>query len=316
MNEYMEHYVTLFDSLFLPQGLALHNSMERFIKVYKLWILCVDDEVYLSLSKLNLDNVQLLQLRHVETEDLIRVKSTRSKGEYCWTLTPFAATFAFNSDKSITRITYIDADTWFLSSPQIAFEELEKSGKSVLITKHAYSSDYEFSNSSGIFCVQFMTFVRGDSDDILRWWQDRCIEWCYNYYEDGKFGDQLYLNSWPTLFPTKVHILSYGGFTLAPWNVQRFPYSDAFLFHFQGLRIINRNSVVLGPALATPSQVLTYIYKPYLLDIKSSLLKMDDYDISIKSQRTRVKFYEQIIALARELRRIYFKIGRYIVIKI
>ena len=25
----MEHFVTLFDSLFLPQGLALHMSMER-----------------------------------------------------------------------------------------------------------------------------------------------------------------------------------------------------------------------------------------------------------------------------------------------
>jgi hypothetical protein len=34
----MEHYVTLFDSLFLPQGLALHMSMERHAGVYTLWI--------------------------------------------------------------------------------------------------------------------------------------------------------------------------------------------------------------------------------------------------------------------------------------
>ena len=50
----MEHYVTLFDSLFLPQGLALHISMERHLKDYTLWILCVDDQAHEILSKLNL----------------------------------------------------------------------------------------------------------------------------------------------------------------------------------------------------------------------------------------------------------------------
>ena len=34
------------DSLFLPQGLALHMSMERHVKDYTLWILCVDDEAH------------------------------------------------------------------------------------------------------------------------------------------------------------------------------------------------------------------------------------------------------------------------------
>ena len=67
----MEHFVTLFDSLFLPQGLALHMSMERHVKNYTLWILCVDDEAHAVLTKLQLPNVRLLQLSKLETEDLL-----------------------------------------------------------------------------------------------------------------------------------------------------------------------------------------------------------------------------------------------------
>jgi hypothetical protein len=54
----MEHFVTLFDLLFLPQGLALHRSMERHAGNYTLWILCMDDEVHgiLSLMKFQMLN--------------------------------------------------------------------------------------------------------------------------------------------------------------------------------------------------------------------------------------------------------------------
>jgi len=42
----MEQYVTLLDSLFLLQGLALQSSLERHASPYVLWILCMDDEAY------------------------------------------------------------------------------------------------------------------------------------------------------------------------------------------------------------------------------------------------------------------------------
>ena len=89
----MEHFVTLFDSLFLPQGLALHASMQRKLPNYRLWVLCVDDLAHDLLTKLALPNVSLIRLSSVETPELLAVKPGRGKGEYCWTLTPFAPRF-------------------------------------------------------------------------------------------------------------------------------------------------------------------------------------------------------------------------------
>ena len=67
----MEHFVTLFDSLFLPQGLGITRmSMERHVGNYTLWILCVDDGVHDVLIKIKLPNVKLLKLSLLETEEL------------------------------------------------------------------------------------------------------------------------------------------------------------------------------------------------------------------------------------------------------
>src|SRR3546814_6091565 len=70
----MEHYVTLFDSLFLPQALALHASMERHCAPYHLWMICVDEQSFSVLLNLDLHNVSLLNLGNVETTSLKEVK--------------------------------------------------------------------------------------------------------------------------------------------------------------------------------------------------------------------------------------------------
>jgi len=186
----MENYVTLFDNLFLPQGLALHMSMVRHIRLFTLWILCVDDETFEVLNNLKLSNVKLLQLSKLETLELLKIKPTRSKGEYCWTLTPFAPRFVFEADPNVKRVTYLDADLCFRKNPKLIFEEFTESGKQVLITDHGYSPEYDQSGTSGQFCVQFMIFNREGGENVRIWWEERCIEWCYARYEEGKFGDQ------------------------------------------------------------------------------------------------------------------------------
>lgn len=279
----MEHFVTLFDSLFLPQGLALHASMQRHIKHYALWILCVDDEVHDVLQMLALPNVRLLQLSQLETADLLRVKAERTKGEYCWTLTPFAPRFVFEADTTINRVTYIDADLWFRKEPAIIFKDLEVSGKSVLITDHGYAPEYDQSATSGQFCVQFMVFQRIGGESVRSWWEERCIEWCYARAEDGKFGDQKYLDSWPDMFNDKVHVLSNKELALAPWNAKRFPYGNSVFYHFHGLRIINEQKLTFG-AYALPVNLVKHVYSPYMIDLKMAIELMRKNGVNLKRQ--------------------------------
>jgi hypothetical protein len=282
----MEHYVTLFDLNFAPQGLALYASMQRNIGFYTLWIICVDDSVYKLLAKLSLENVRLLQLRAFETEDLVKAKIGRTKAEYCWTLTPFAPKFVFDVDTKIERITYIDADLWFRSNPNLIHHEFSQTQKHVLITEHAYSPEYDQSETSGIYCVQFMTFSRTGGEHVRRWWEQRCIEWCFARHEDGKFGDQKYLDDWPERFSELVHVLKDKELALGPWNSTRYPYGRSIFYHFHGLRILNRSEVEIG-FYKLPKCVIKNIYTPYLMDLKNAVKIIETAGIKLKPQSVK-----------------------------
>jgi hypothetical protein len=287
----MEHYVTLFDSLFLPQGLALHLSMERHAGSYTLWILCMDDAVFEALARHKLANVRLLQLSKLETEDLIQVKARRTRGEYCWTVTPFSIRFVFDTEQSVERVTYLDADMWFRKNPASIFREFEASGKHVLITDHAYAPEWDQSALSGQYCVQFMTFTREGGEIVRKWWEDRCIEWCYARFEEGKFGDQKYLDDWPERFSRQVHVLSDNELLLAPWNATRFPYGRAVCWHFHALRIVKRpfsNKIGIDCGkYPLPIATRQYIYNEYLNDMRFSVneIKRLGGDVNEQAQR-------------------------------
>ena len=285
----MEHYVTLFDSLFLPQGLALHMSMERNAGIYTLWILCLDDEVHDALTKLELPNVRLLQLSKLETPELLAIKPTRSKVEYCWTLTPFTSRFVFEMDTTVSRVTYLDADMWFRKNPVQIFHEFEASGKKVLITDHGYAPEHDQSATSGQYCVQFMTFTRDGSETVRKWWEDRCIEWCFSRFEDGKFGDQKYLDDWPTRFANSVHVLSNRELTLAPWNATRFPYNNSVTWHFHSLRISlssRKSLVVTYGSYMLPKCTRENVYQLYCVDLRTAIMRMQNIGVPFKSQIT------------------------------
>jgi hypothetical protein len=301
----MENYVTLFDSLFLPQGLALHISMERHIKNYVLWILCVDDEVYDVLTKLNLPNVRLLKLSKLETPELLKVKLTRSKGEYCWTLTPFAPRFVFEADASVPRVTYLDADMWFRKNPASIFREFDVSDKHVLITDHNYSPEHDQSATSGQYCVQFMTFNRNGGEVVRKWWEDRCIEWCFARFEDNKFGDQKYLDDWPVKFSREVYVLENQELLLAPWNATRFPYVKSICWHFHGLRIVdigNNKYGVENGDYPLPESTRCNVYEIYLVDLRAVIKCLCDRGIHVRPQKAR--------SLTNRIKGIFFGVWR------
>ncbi len=175
-----------------------------------------------------------------------------------------------------TRVTYVDADVAFFDNPNILLDEYQQTGADVFITEHAYAPEYDQSELSGIYCVQFITFNNSQNGRaVMKWWQERCVEWCYARAEDGKFGDQKYLDDWPDRFGAAVHILQKKGRALGPWNARMFCSQhprQAVLFHFHGLRIVSPTKVLLtdgyridGPAYAYYLDYCDYLTKVFRL---------------------------------------------------
>lgn len=214
----MRHFCTVFDKNFLTRGLALYFSLVEHSSDFSLWILCMDSESYSLLEKLNLPNIKLLRLRDVEDEDLLRIKTDRTTQEYCWMMSSSLPLFLLEK-VGLYIITYLDADMSFFRNPQEIYDEF--GSNSIMITPHWYPTENDpKKKQSGIYNVGMMIF-RNDPNGLacLRWWKAKCIKWCYARYEDGKFGDQLYLNDWPERFKG-VCVLKNQGADIASWNIR------------------------------------------------------------------------------------------------
>ncbi len=259
----MEDYVTLFDRNFLPQGINLYESMLNYCGNFRLWIMCMDDETYIYLQKRKLKNVTLLNISDFENEKLLNVKKQRTQGEYCWTLSPFLPQIIFDLDDMVKRVTYLDADIWFLNSPVSIFNEFENSNASILLTEHNYIDQFDQSNTSGIYCVQFMVYKRDGSREILKKWEIQCLDWCFNRFEDNKFGDQKYLDTWPIEFGKKVYVLQKKQAAQGPWNTSKFNLEDAVFYHFHQVKVITEKVADLGyyPLF---DEHIENLYRPYI----------------------------------------------------
>ena len=271
-------FCTLFNKNYLSRGLALYHSLAEVCEDFKLYVFAFDNDTYEVLKKLNLPALIPVSLTELEDEELLMVKPTRSFAEYCWTSTSSTILWVLKN-KNETSCTYLDADLFFYRSPHILLDEMPASA-SVLITSHNYTRQYDQSALSGKYCVQFMYF-RNDENGLiaLNWWRDRCIEWCYARQEDGKFGDQKYLDDWLTRF-SGVHELQHLG-CLAPWNVQQYELThpdqktltvkktkaifDVVFFHFHGVKYFANGKFILAPrSYLLSNNFRKYFYAPYL----------------------------------------------------
>lgn len=243
--------------------MLLYDSLKKNTASFHLYIFAFDSLTFEVLGKLKLSNATIVSQKEFENQALLSIKETRTKAEYCWTSTSSVIFYVLNTF-DVHSCTYIDADLYFYSSPQVLLDEIPEN-KSVLITEHRYSRFAQIfeQKRAGRFCVQFITFYNTTkSRYILKKWIGQCIEWCFNRYEDGKFGDQKYLDSWPIEYP-EVHILHNMGGGIAPWNVMQYDFSfekdkiighrnrskdgfEVIFFHFHFVRLMADGIADLG----------------------------------------------------------------------
>jgi hypothetical protein len=300
----MYNFCTLFDSNYSSRGLTLYRSLEKVCDNFHLYIFAFDDRSFAVLQKLDLRKATIISLKEFEDAELLRVKPTRSRAEYCWTST--SSTILYVLEKyTVDMCTYLDADMMFFESPKALFDEM--GDDSVLITEHRYSPRYNKEALSGKYCVQFVSFRNNEQGlGVLRWWRERCIEWCYARFEEGKFGDQKYLDDWTTRF-TSVHELQHLGGGMAAWNVQQYDVFEkngklfgkekisghefpVIFYHFHYLRFLNKDRIELGRRLLSDS-VLRLLYVPYLIELEKAKREFALIDSSFDPHGTGIYEY-------------------------
>lgn len=285
-------FCTLFDSFYLPRGLLLYRSLENTGADFHLYIFAFDDKAVQLLNKIKLQHATVISLQDFEDDKLKAVKQDRTRAEYCWTCTPATIVYVIEKFRE-NECTYLDADMYFYQNPKVLFDEMGKN--SVLLTEHRFPPKFNRSTLAGRFCVQFITFKNtAEGLNALYWWRDRCLEWCYNRYEDGKFGDQKYLDDWETRFGG-VHVLKHLGGGLAPWNAEQFiavsragnqillsekssgNKFEAVFYHFHHVRFFKGGLVDLGWRYPGKS-IIIQMYAPYILELlqtEAALKKLD-----------------------------------------
>ena len=279
---------TLFDSHYLLKGLALYASLERHCPSFTLTVYTFDERAEELLGRLDLPHLRTVSLARLEADDpaLASVKGTRSRGEYCWTATPALPLHVLRTRPEVEAVTYLDADLRFWDDPGALIDEL--GDDSVLITEHRYPPQYARHLPNGIYNVQFMTFRRDARGlEVLQWWHDRCVEWCYARLEDGRFGDQKYLDDWPERF-AGVHVLRHPGGGVAPWNVVVAGVHEGgdgtlrvgdgqplVFFHFHGAGLRRDGALRWRvPGFSVPRAARTLLYERYRRDLTEALARV------------------------------------------
>jgi hypothetical protein len=278
----VRHFCTLFDRNYLVRGLTLYRSLVQHAGPFQFWALCLDEAAYSTLSDMKLPGVRPVRLEELERSDpeLLGAKANRSRVEYFFTLSPAWPRCLLREHPEIDLITYLDADLYFYSSPEPIFRELE--GHSVGIHEHRFPEHLRHLDRHGVYNVGFLSFRNDETGRAcLDSWRGECLEWCYDRVEDGRFGDQKYLDAWPARFGDAVRVIEHKGAGLAPWNFMNYRISlrapvptvdgePLIFYHFHALKLFSHwvfdpGDRVFGEMTA---EVRRWLYPRYVHELK------------------------------------------------
>lgn len=298
---------TLYNSLYLDKGLVLYDSLCQCSNDFKLYVLCMDDKCYEVLTELKQENHIPIRLKEMEEGDnaLLTAKSNRPIGEYCWTCSSSLIRYILKKYNE-PICTYIDADMYFYSDPQVLVDEMMNLGKSAMVIPHRFPAGKDkLAQKVGTYCVEFNTFVNNaEGLEVLEYWRNRCLECCSNIGDGIHWGDQKYLDELVENFPC-VHVCQNNGAGVAPWNIPMYKDKDIvntnmlfykplcinvplIFYHYQSVKYINRDVINTGVIIehSIDKRLVDNLYFPYLKKIESKK-KMLESKYSISTLITR-----------------------------
>ena len=281
-------YCTLFNCNYLDKGIVMISSLLDVAPTSHVYVLCMDEYCKVILDDIFLGGIKTIALESFEDEELLKIKPTRSAGEYCWTCTAKLIQYIIKYFHE-PICTYVDSDLFFYSDPSVLIEEMLSKSCSVQVVSHHFllnSRGKRLEKESGKNCVQFNTFTdEQNSMDLLQWWIDQCLLKC----SVETAGDQMYTSDWGK--KTFVNVSTNYGAGVAPWNINRFQYMrdnyirdvplrkefELVFYHFQGVINQNRYYVSIEPFFQywkVDKKFLQFLYYGYikkLEDVKKAV---------------------------------------------
>lgn len=280
----MIYFCTYCDQGYAARMLCLHDSLAAAGEPFRLLALCFDAATAAVIAVANKPSLIAVPLDEVLRADpaYAAVRERRSPVEFYFTTTPVLVRHCFAREPDAERMTYLDADLFFFAPASAVL--VEQGDASVGIVPHRFAPHLADRVRYGTYNVAWVSFRRDrDGQACLEWWRERCLEWCYDCLDQGRFADQGYLDEFPRRFGG-VRVLDHLGINAAPWNMAdkrvaveggRVMVNDTPLlfFHFQGIREMTPGW--FDPGFKTYETRLTQeirdlIYLPYLRKLSAA----------------------------------------------
>lgn len=291
------HIVIGVDGNYLHKAVVFYKSLSNFHNNFILHVFCFDDVAHKVLGTLKYKNIITYHASEFETKEILKVKASKERMyEYYWAINPFIARKIIKEQKT-DFVALADCDLMFFQSPEVIFDEFK--GADVIIQPNNFS--YQFENDFvpfGYYCTSFQCFRNNTNGrNVLEYWHAKCMEWCSHIREEGKFGDQKYLDDWRIRFE-KVREVANVGTNVAPWNVQKFDLSQKdgrvvinnkwpliyYHYHSFKMNLLNYDYIITGDRnLSYPisTEAVRLVYNPYIKIIKNvvkELKKIKEYE--------------------------------------
>lgn len=304
----MMTFCTLFNVNYLDKGLALYHSLELLNVDFYLYVLAMDDQCYSILKKVEKKNLIPIKLSDFETDELLKVKPKRSRGEYFWTCSPWIVSYVLDT-YSPSYCTYVDADIFIYSDPHVIIDEMESSNSSVQVVSHHFIDIVRdsMSNIVGKYCVEFNTF-KNDSKGrmLLDIWKKNVLDRCSLDGDGVYWGDQKYLDNWVQDYDFVMETKNVGA-GVAPWNISQYKFyfdkeylhpkvyverfskkAPLLFYHFENIKYIDDSTVNASLVISwgIKKKWIDALYIPYLQyvkEIKSELKNKYGVEVLIKS---------------------------------
>lgn len=227
MNSNNPLYFTLSDANFAPRTLAMLASMRKFDTTSDLIFVVVGElpeHFEQAFEKIDVKIKFLHQL--IDPTVLKQIQKSRSYLSALWTYPSILLNSLIQNDCGHSDVVYLDADLFFFGNPSWCWSEIPSGN--ISIVRHNFSDRLakEFPNS-GEFNVSWVSMPTNEVGRLCaKLWSEECFALCPDIPVEhlGRtiYGDQRYLDTWPSIFGDAITIFQNPGVGLAPWNYENY----------------------------------------------------------------------------------------------